>query len=47
MEVYLARHWSLALDYDSYRFAKSDTEGGLYQPESRQDTLAIALHYRF
>lgn len=47
MEVYLARYWSLALNYDSYRYAKSDTELGLYQPESRQDTLAMALHYRF
>jgi hypothetical protein len=47
MEVYLAQHWSLGLRYDSYRFAKSDTEAGLYQPESRQDTLAMALHYRF
>ncbi|MGM0594926.1 MAG: hypothetical protein ACQETD_10345 [Pseudomonadota bacterium] len=47
---------SLSIDYDSYRFAKSDavrfetTSGEIryaYQPESTQDTLGVALHYRF
>ncbi len=43
--------WSLTLDYDSYRFAKSDPveHNGMlvWQPESHQDALSLALHYRF
>ncbi len=42
---------SVALAYDSYRFAKSDRVlAGSYfywQPESTQDTLSLALRYRF
>lgn len=49
--VFLDAHWSIAVAYDSYRFAKSDpvVAGGfiLTQPESTQDTLSLALHYRF
>ena len=43
--------WQLGLSYDSYRFAKSDqVASGAYlyhQPESTQDTLGLAVHYRF
>lgn len=43
--------WSVSLAYDSYRFAKSDpVVVGPYifsQPESTQDTLSLALRYRF
>lgn len=39
--------WAVAIDYDSYRYAKSDPVFGYYQPESRQDTLGLALHGRF
>lgn len=47
VEVGLAANWSLALDYDSYRFSKSDPEEGLHQPKSEQETFGAALHYRF
>lgn len=47
VEVGLVANWSLALNYDSYRFSKSDTEEGLYQPRSEQETFGAALHYRF
>ena len=43
--------WGIALAYDSYRFAKSDTvtvgSRIIWQPESSQDTLALSMHYRF
>ncbi|MFO7593736.1 MAG: hypothetical protein R6X15_06805 [Pseudomonadota bacterium] len=38
---------ALALDYDSYRFAKSDEQKGVYQPECAQETLGLTWHYRF
>lgn len=47
----LSAAWGLSIAYDSYRFAKSDevqNGGYLYhQPESSQDTLAFAAHFRF
>lgn len=47
----LNQAWKLSLSYDSYRFAKSDEVYGYthiyYQPESTQDSLALAAHYRF
>lgn len=46
-EVAIAPAMSVRVDYDSYRFARSDPQAGYYQPESRQDTLGIALLYRF
>lgn len=46
-ELSLAERWSVALDYDSYRFAKSDTVEGLTKSESTQDTFSVQLHYRF
>jgi len=46
-EVAIAPAMSVKIDYDSYRFAKSDPQAGYYQPEIRQDTLGIALLYRF
>jgi hypothetical protein len=47
MAFTLAPQWSIAFDYDSYRFAKSDPEEGYYQPESNQDTLGASVHFRF
>lgn len=47
MAFTIAPQWSLALDYDSYRFAKSDPDNGYYQPESTQDTLGASLHFLF
>jgi len=43
--------WVISLAYDSYRFAKSDSvvvgSHVFSQPESTQDTLSLALRYRF
>ena len=43
--------WGVSLNYDSYRFAKSDPvvvgDWLVWQPESHQDTLGLAAHYRF
>lgn len=51
MDIVLGPYWSIAIGYDSYRFAKSDpVRLGSYlywQPESTQDTLSLALRYRF
>lgn len=46
-DVAIAPDMRVRIDYDSYRFAKSDPQAGYYQPEIRQDTLGIALLYRF
>ncbi len=47
-EFYLAAEWSLVLEYDSYRFAKSDVvSGGTYQPESRLDSYSAFVRYHF
>jgi hypothetical protein len=51
LSYFLTAQWRVAIGYDSYRFARSDpvAVGGLAftQPESTQDTLSLALHYRF
>lgn len=48
MQVVLAANWQLALGYDGYRFARSDSdEAGRYQPESSQDSVSATLRYRF
>lgn len=47
LDIPVNADWRIAIDFDSYRFAKSDPENGYYQPESRQDSAGIALHYRF
>ena len=46
-EMFVSPAMSVTLEYDSYRFAKSDPEQGYYQPESWQDTFGAAFHYRF
>lgn len=45
--VPITAQWRIGLNYDSYRFAKSDPDNGYYQPESTQDTLGASVHYRF
>lgn len=47
MEIPLNRVMSVAIEYDSFRFAKSDPESGLEQPKSTKDTVGLAWHYRF
>jgi len=57
LDVPLSRQWGVSVNYDSYRFAKSDKEltyipsksayYWVWQPESSQDTLGVAVHYRF
>lgn len=57
LDVPLSNQWSLGVKYDSYRFSKSDKElvylpsksayYRVWQPESSQDTLGVAVHYRF
>lgn len=47
MDIPLNRVLSVAVAYDSYRFAKSDPEAGYQQPESTQDTVGLSLRYRF
>lgn len=46
-EIHLNAVTSVTIEYDSYRFAKSDPEAGWEQPKSKQDTMGLALHYRF
>ena len=47
IEIPINNGWGLSVDYDTYRFAKSDLQAGYYQPKSTQDTIGLALHYRF
>lgn len=51
VDMAISEAWRVALGYDSYRFAQSDKvrvgSNLFWQPESTQDTLSIALHYRF
>ncbi len=47
LEFNLSAQWSLAMEYRTYRFAKSDVNGGYYQPKSTQDTLSASLRYHF
>lgn len=57
LDVPLSKQWSVGVKYDSYRFARSDKElvylpsissyTWVWQPESSQDTLGVAMHYRF
>ncbi len=47
MEFYLAAQWSLILEYDSYRFAKSDVSGGYYQPKSIRESYSAFVRYHF
>ncbi len=49
VDVAITRRWSVAVAYDSYRFAKSDPDstGSYYQPKSEQDTLAAMLQFHF
>ncbi len=46
-EIPLNAVTTVAIEYDSYRFAKSDPEAGYEQPKSKLDTLGLALRYRF
>lgn len=47
VEISLSPQWGIALDYDSYRFAKSDPDRGHAQPASEQDSYGLSIHYRF
>ncbi len=51
MDVPINPRWGIEVIYDTYRFARSDSvRVGSYivwQPESHQDTLSAAVHYRF
>jgi hypothetical protein len=46
-ELPLTPAMNMTMEYDSYRFAKSDPVSGYYQPKSWQDSVGVALHYRF
>ncbi len=47
LAVPINSQWNIDLSYDSYRFAKSDPQSGVYQPESHQTTFGAAVSYRF
>ncbi len=46
-EFYLAAQWSLVLEYNSYRFAKSDWNNGYQQPKSNLDSYSAFVRYHF
>lgn len=47
VDIPVTSQWSIVLNYDGYRFNKSDLKSGMYQPKSYQTTLGAALIYRF
>lgn len=52
VEFYLAAQWSLVLEYESYRFAKSDEVRVdpvtvAYQPKSNRDSYSAFVRYHF
>lgn len=51
VDIPINRQWGIEVAYDTYRFGRSDSvrvdSYTVWQPESHQDTLSVAFHYRF
>lgn len=52
VEFFVEKHWSVVLEYDTYRFAKSDpvridSTTVAHQPESTRDSYSVSARYHF
>lgn len=52
VEFFVEKHWSVVLEYDTYRFAKSDSisidaSTTAHQPKSHRDSYSASVRYHF
>lgn len=47
VEFFIESRWSIMLEYETYRFAKSDVVNGYFQPKSSRDSYSAFVRYHF